>query len=86
VAEVTPGITFDSTGSSTTPGALQNFLGSRDDVVGITTRYELNGLGFEHWWGRDFPHSSRWAVEPTQPLVLRTLGLFSKGKLEGVWR
>ena len=29
---------------------------SRDSSVGIATRYGLDGLRFESWWGRDFPH------------------------------
>lgn len=65
---------------------IHNFLGSRDDVVGIATRYELIGLGFEHWWGRDFPYSSRWAVKPTQPPVLWTLWLFPSGKVSWACR
>jgi hypothetical protein len=64
---------------------IPNYLGSRDDVVGIATRYELTGWGFEHWWGRGFTHSSRWVVEPTQPPELWTLGLFPRGKVVVVW-
>ena len=29
-----------------------------DIVVGIVTRYGLDGLGIESQWGRDFPHPS----------------------------
>ena len=29
---------------------------SRDRVVGIATRYGLDGPGVEFWWGRDFLH------------------------------
>jgi hypothetical protein len=38
-------------------------------VVGIATGYWLDGPGIESWWGRDFPHLSRPALVPTQPLV-----------------
>jgi hypothetical protein len=31
---------------------------SRDSVVGIATRYGLDGLGIESPWGRDFLHLS----------------------------
>ena len=41
----------------------------RDSSVGIATRYGLDGLGIESWWGRDFPHPSRPDLGPTQPPV-----------------
>jgi hypothetical protein len=41
----------------------------RDNSVGIATRYELDGLGIESRWGRDFPHSSKPALDPTQPSI-----------------
>jgi hypothetical protein len=41
----------------------------RDSSVGIATRYELDGLGIEPRWRRDFKHSSRPALGPTQPPV-----------------
>jgi hypothetical protein len=36
--------------------------------VGIVTGYGLDGSGIESWWGggRDFSHTSRPAVGPTQ--------------------
>ena len=56
----------------------------RDSVVGIATRYGLDGPGVESRWGRDFPHPSRPALGPTQP---PTVGTESPGgKAAGAWR
>ena len=41
----------------------------RDGVVGIATCYGLGGPGIESWWGRDFPHLCRLALEPTEPPI-----------------
>jgi hypothetical protein len=41
--------------------------------VGIATRYGLGGPRIEFRWGRNFPHPSRPALGPTQPLT-RTVG------------
>jgi hypothetical protein len=49
--------------------------GSRDGVVGIATRYWLEGPGIESRWGRDFPHLSRPVMRPTQPPVQWVPGL-----------
>ena len=48
--------------------SCDNFV-VRDSVVGIATRYGLDGPGIEYRWRRDFPHPSRPALEPT-PRIL----------------
>jgi hypothetical protein len=47
----------------------------RDSVVGIPTRYGLDGPGIESRWGRDFPQPSKLALGPTQPPVQGAPGL-----------
>jgi hypothetical protein len=54
-------------------------------AVGIATRYWLGSLGIHSRWGRDFPHPSRPALRPTQPLIQWISGL-SRGKAAGAWR
>ena len=53
-------------------------IGGKDSVVGIETRYELGGPGFESRWGRYFPHPSRPAPKPTRPPVQR-VPILSRG-------
>jgi hypothetical protein len=55
----------------------------RDSVVGIATRYGLDGPGIESRWGRDFSQSSRPALGPTQPPIQWVPGLFPGVKRPG---
>ena len=51
----------------------------RDSSVGIVTRYELEGPGIESRWQRDFLHTSRLSLWPTQPPVQWVTRLFPRG-------
>jgi hypothetical protein len=52
-----------------------NHNGGQDSSVGIATRYELDGLGIESWWRRDFLHPSKLTPGPTQPPIQWVPGL-----------
>ena len=64
-------------------GILHEYLAfrGRDSSVGIASRYGLDGPG-----GRDFLHSSRPALAPTQPPIQWLPGLFPGGKAARAWR
>ena len=57
-----------------------------DGVVGIATRYGLDGPGIESRWGRDFAHPSRPALGPTQLPIKWVPGMSPEGKAAGAWR
>ena len=57
----------------------------RDSVVGIETRYRLDGPEAESLWERDFPHPSRPAMGITQPPIQWT-SVLSGGKAVEAWR
>jgi hypothetical protein len=54
---------------------VYNHYRGRDSSVGIATGYGLDGPGIESRWGRDFSHTSKPALGPTQPPVQWVPGL-----------
>ena len=57
-----------------------------DSSVGIATRYGLDGSRIESRWRRDFRHTSRPALGPTQPPIKWASGNFPGGNAAGAWR
>jgi hypothetical protein len=57
----------------------------RNILVGIATRYGLEGPGIEFRWGQGLPRPSRLVLEYTNPLVKLVADPFSEGKAAGAW-
>jgi len=60
---------------------LSRIMG-RDSLVGIATRYGLNGPGIEYRWGRDFLQPFRPPQGRTQPPT-QWIPRLSRGKAAG---
>jgi hypothetical protein len=56
-----------------------------DCVVSTASCYGLDGTQIESRWAQDFLHQSGLVLGPTLPPVQCVLGLFSGGKVVGVW-
>jgi hypothetical protein len=54
---------------------LFSVLYKKGERIGTATGYGLEGPVIESRWGRDFSHTSRPAVEPTQPPIQGVPGL-----------
>jgi hypothetical protein len=58
----------------------------QDSVIGIASRYGLDGPGIKSRSERDFPPPSRRALGHTRSPLLWVTGLFLGGKGAGAWR
>jgi hypothetical protein len=74
----------DLSQSSLTFKPLYLMSRSRNGVVGIATRYGLEGPVIESRWGRDFPHLSRPAPRPPS-LLYNGYRVFPGAKTAGAW-
>ena len=45
----------------------------------MATRYGMDDAGIESQWGRDYPHSTKQTLEPTQPPIKWVTGHFPGG-------
>jgi hypothetical protein len=61
---------------------VELYCASQRSSVGIATDYGLDGPGIESRWGRDFSHTSRPALGPTQQNGYR---VFPRGKTARAW-
>jgi hypothetical protein len=47
-----------------------DFLEDQNSVVGVATRYRLDGPGIKSWWGRNFPSHQDWhRGSPNLPIM-----------------
>ena len=58
----------------------------RDNIVGIATRYGLDGQRIESRWRQGFLHPSKPALGTTQATVHWVRDHFTEGKATGTWR
>jgi hypothetical protein len=56
-----------------------------DSLVGIATRYGLDGPGIESRWGREFSQPSRLALRSHPASYTKRTGSFPGVKRPGVW-
>jgi len=71
------------TGKTLNRFTTKTAIWDRDSVVGIETRYELDGLGIESRWRRDFSHPSRPALGAHPASYTMRTGSFSGVKRPG---
>jgi len=56
-----------------------------DSIVGIVTRYGLEGLGIESQWGGEIFHTHPDRPWGTPSLLYNGYWVFPGGKVAGVW-